>query len=119
MFRSEKPVDARALRLFLACLGACLGPRLLRVKGLIALQDDPGRPLLVQGAQHAFAPPARLPAWPTPEKGTRLVVIGDGLSEAEVAPLWRALEGSTRNDEADLAALADNPLAPKLGGLLS
>ena len=48
---------------FLDLLSELLGPRLLRVKGLIGLADNPDRPLLIHGAQHVFhaaARPARL-----------------------------------------------------------
>ena len=64
VFRSAAPIDAAAFARFLTLLGEAAGPRLLRVKGLVATADDPDRPWLIQGAQHAFAPPLRLPAWP-------------------------------------------------------
>jgi G3E family GTPase len=118
-FESETFASAAALARFLDLLRDLLGPRLLRIKGLIGLADDPGRPLLIHGAQHVFHPPRRLAGWPDGEARTRLVVIGDGVARSEIAPLWAALESAPRIDAPDLAALADNPLAPRRGGLLA
>jgi len=117
VFTTSEPVGAPALARFLARLGAMLGPRLLRVKGLVATAELPGRPLLIQGAQHVFHPPRRLPAWPDGARQTRLVVISDGLESADVESLWRALVGTPGIDRPDFAALTENPLAPRLGGL--
>jgi G3E family GTPase len=94
-----------------------LGPRLLRVKGLVATAELPDRPLVIQGAQHVFHPPRRLPAWPDGLRATRLVVISDGLDSAEVEHLWRALVSIPEIDRPDLAALTENPLAPRRAGL--
>ncbi len=60
VFESETFASAPALAHFLDLLRDLLGPRLLRVKGLIGLADDPARPLLIHGAQHVFHPPRRL-----------------------------------------------------------
>jgi G3E family GTPase len=119
VFESERLTAAPALARFLELLRELLGPRLLRVKGLIGLADDPARPLLIHGVQHVFHPPRRLAAWPDGERRTRLVVIGEGVAAGEIEPLWAALEGAPRIDAPDLAALADNPLAPRVGGLLA
>ena len=117
VFRSATPLKAAALVRFLDLLAAMAGPRLLRVKGLVATDDAPDRPWLVQGALHAFAPPQRLAAWPTGPHETALVVIGEGIA-APARALWDALTGAVAPDTPDLAALADNPLRPRGGGLL-
>jgi G3E family GTPase len=117
VFRSAAPLSAVAFVRFLDLLAALAGPRLLRVKGLVATDDAPDRPWLVQGAQHAFAPPVRLEAWPEGPRETALVVIGEGIA-APARKLWDALTGAVAPDTPDLAALAANPLAPRGGGLL-
>lgn len=119
VFESGALVQPPALGRFLDLLGALLGPRLLRVKGLIGLADDPGRPLLIHGAQHVFHAPRRLAAWPDGERLTRLVVIADGVAPAQIEALWSALAGAPQIDAPDLDALTDNPLAPRRGGLLA
>jgi G3E family GTPase len=74
-------------------LSARLGQRLLRCKGLLALGDGTA-PWAVQGVQGYFAPPMRLPAWPTPAPNGFLVCIGESISRAEldaiVAPVSSA-----------------------------
>ena len=117
VFRATTPLKAAALTRFLDLLAAMAGPRLLRVKGLVVTDDAPEQPWLVQGAQHAFAPPQRLPAWPDGPQETALVVIGEGIA-APAQRLWDALTGAIAPDAPDLAALADNPLTTRSGGLL-
>jgi G3E family GTPase len=114
-FVTERPVEAADFARFLRLLQEALGPRLLRVKGWIGTRDLPDQPWLIQGAQHAFSPPRRLAAWPGPRRETALVVISAGLESETVHRLWRALTGAPGIDEADLA---ENPLAPRRGGLL-
>jgi G3E family GTPase len=117
-FTMERSIEAAALARFLALLETRLGPRLLRVKGLIATQDRPDEPLVIESAQHAFSAPRRLKSWPNGRRETRLVVISEELDPAEGERLWRALTGAPETDEPDLIALTDNPLAPRRGGLL-
>jgi G3E family GTPase len=60
------------------------GDRILRMKGLVAVPGEPG-PRAIHAVQHTLYPSARLPAWPTEDHTTRLVFIGRGLEEREVA----------------------------------
>jgi hypothetical protein len=53
-----------------------------------------------------------LPAWPSEDRRTRLVVIGDELPEEAVRRLWDAFTGRPGVDMPDATAVADNPLAP-------
>ncbi len=117
VFRAALPIPAAAFARFLTLLGELAGPRLLRVKGLVATTDAPDRPWLVQGAQHALGPPLRLDAWPEGARETALVVIGENLGAA-TQRLWGALTGAVAPDAPDWAAIADNPLKPRLRGLL-
>ena len=119
VFVSETPIQPPALGRFLDLLSELLGPRLLRVKGLIGLADNPDRPLLIHGAQHVFHAPRVLSAWPDGERLSRLVVIADGVAPAKIEALWAALTGAPQIDAPDLDALTDNPLVPKRAGLLA
>jgi len=116
-FRSAAPIAPAAFARFLTLLGELAGPRLLRVKGLVATADAPERPWLVQGAQHVMAAPERLARWPAGATETTLVVIGEDVAKP-TQRLWDALTGVAATDAPDWAALADNPLAPRAGGLL-
>jgi G3E family GTPase len=68
----------------LAALLELRGDRILRMKGLVAVAGEPG-PRAVHAVQHTLYPSARLPAWPSEDHTTRLVFIGRGLEEREVA----------------------------------
>ena len=116
-FSDAAPVDEAALSQFFAALHRLAGPKLLRVKGLVHTRKNPAKPLVVQGAQHLVHTPRRLDAWPSGGPRTQLVVIVDGIAEAEIVALWRALRGIPEIDRPDLAALTENPLAPRVGGL--
>ena len=117
-FRSAEPIDPGAFAKFLALVGSMLGPRLLRLKGVFALADRPETPVLVDGVQHVFHAPRALPGWPDADCSTRAVIIVEGVAARDVDNLWAALTCVPRIDAPDLAALTDNPLAPRAGGLL-
>ena len=117
-FSTERPIETAALGRFLELLSVTLGPNLLRIKGLVGTRESPDQPLLIQGAQHVFHRPTSLAEWPSSRRETVLVVISDGLESEAVERLWRALTGVPELDRPDLAALTDNPLAPRRGGLL-
>ena len=71
----DRPVPFSAIEMFLDLLRSAHGDKLLRMKGIIELVDDPSRPLVVHGVQKLLHPPVRLPAWPDETRGTRLVLI--------------------------------------------
>ena len=116
--RIEDPVSAADFATFLRLLRDALGPKLLRVKGLVALAEHPDEPLVIHGVQHIFHSPRRLKAWPDKDRSTRIVAIVDDLEQSVVDRLWSALAGAPQIDRPDLAALADNPLAlSRAGGI--
>jgi G3E family GTPase len=115
---SDAPIAPASFDMFVELLRSAHGSKLLRLKGLVALADDPARPVIVHGVQHVFHPPVRLAAWPDEDRRTRLVFIVKDLPRAFVDGLWAALTGGVAPDQADAAALAANPLAPSRGGLL-
>jgi len=115
---SETPLPPAGFDMFLEFLTAALGRNLLRVKGVVALADDPSRPVAIHGVQHVFHPPHRLAAWPDDDHRTRIVFIVRDVEEQFLQGLYAAFAGAPRVDGADAAALANNPLAPRTGGLL-
>jgi G3E family GTPase len=115
---SEAPLAPAAFDMFLDLLRQAHGPRLLRVKGIVALSDDPSRPVVIHGVQHVFHPPHRLDAWPDADHRTRIVFIVKDLDESFVTGLYSAFAGTPAIGAPDAAALTDNPLAPRRGGLL-
>ena len=99
------------IELFLDLLRSTQGERLLRMKGIIEIAEDPERPLVIHGVQKLLHPPARLPAWPDGQRGTRLVLITYDLPEDYVRRLFGAFVGQPAVDAPDRAAMVDNPLA--------
>jgi G3E family GTPase len=108
---SDEPIRSGAFDLFLDLLRSAHGPQLLRVKGLVALAEDPDHPVVVHGVQHVMHVPAVLPRWPDADRRSRLVFIVKDLDRRFVERLWAALLGRPVIDGPDAAALADNPLA--------
>jgi len=66
------------------------GPDLLRVKGIVNVEGEPG-PVVVQGAQHVFHPPVTLDAWPGADRRSRIVFITRNLTRESVAALFAAV----------------------------
>jgi G3E family GTPase len=62
----------------------------LRLKGIVALSDDPERPVVVHGVQHVLHDRRRLDRWPGEDRRSRLVVIGDGISPEATRRLFAA-----------------------------
>lgn len=115
----EAPLDPRAFQIFLDLLRHAHGPKLLRVKGIAALADDPGRPVIIHGVQHLFHPAVRLAGWPDSDQRTRIVLIVDGLAQEFVERLFAAAIGQARTDTPDQTALTASPLDLRPGGLLA
>ena len=117
---ADDPISPAAFDAFLTMLQQAQGPKLLRVKGIVALSDDRARPIVVHGVQHVFHAPVRLEHWPDEDHRTRLVFIVKDLSQDFVERFFAAASGSIAPDEADLAAHRANPLGLSgSGGLLA
>ncbi|AXV16549.1 GTP-binding protein [Neorhizobium sp. SOG26] len=108
----DKPIDPMAIEMFVDLLRTAHGEKLLRMKAIVALSDNPERPLVLHGVQSVFHQPERLPKWPEgSDRLTRMVLITQDLPESFVADLFAAFTGQPRVDRPDRAALEDNPLA--------
>jgi G3E family GTPase len=109
---TETPIPAATLELFLDLLRSVHGAKLLRLKGIIQLAEEPEQPMVLHVVQHVLHPPARLPAWPDQDRRSRLVCVTYDLPPSVVRRLFDAFLGVPRVDAPDAAALTDNPLAP-------
>jgi len=107
----DQPIDRTAVAMFVDLLRSAHGEKLLRMKAIVMLSDDPSRPLVLHAAQSTLHPPARLEAWPGEDRRTRLVLITKDLEEDFVRDLFDAFIGKPRVGGADRVALTDNPLA--------
>ncbi|MDK1375172.1 MULTISPECIES: GTP-binding protein [unclassified Sinorhizobium] len=108
----DRPIEPMAVEMFIDLLRSAHGEKLLRMKAVVCLADNPERPVVLHGVQTVFHPPERLAAWPDPaDRRTRMVLITKGLEEVFVRDLFDAFTGKPRIDRPDAQALTDNPLA--------
>ncbi|WP_372421706.1 CobW family GTP-binding protein [Salinarimonas chemoclinalis] len=107
---ADEPVPQRALDLFLDMLRATQGPKLLRMKGIVALAESPEKPVVIHGVQHVLHVPAVLDAWPSADRRTRIVLIVKDLEKSYVESLWAAFRSQPAIDTPDRQALSENPL---------
>ena len=108
----DKPIEPMAIDMFVDLLRSAHGEKLLRMKAIVKLSDNPGRPLVLHGVQNIFHTPERLAAWPDPaDQRTRMVLITKDLPEAFVKDLFAAFTGTPGIDRPDGQAMTDNPLA--------
>jgi G3E family GTPase len=107
------------LELFLELLRATHGEKLLRLKGIVRLAEEPDQPLVLHAVQHVLHPPVRLPQWPDDDRRSRLVCVTRDLDPSVVQRLLDAFLGIPATDTPDKAALIDNPLAVRPGALLA
>ena len=108
----DRPVDPAAIGMFVDLLRSAHAEKLLRMKAVVQLADDPERPLVLHGVQSVFHQPERLERWPDPsDRRTRMVLITRDLPAEFVQSLFDAFTGTPRIDQADRQALEANPLA--------
>ena len=107
----DKPVDKLAVAMFMDLIASAHGEKLLRMKGIVELADDPQRPLVIHAVQQVIHPPQRLEQWPQGPRGTRIVLIVQDLGEEFVRRMFAAFTGTPSADTPDAQALTDNPLA--------
>jgi G3E family GTPase len=79
----DRPADWAGYAAWVGALRNLRGPDLLRIKGLLAIEDA-ARPYVVQSVQHVFSPPLRLPGWPSPDRRSRLVFIVRDIEQASL-----------------------------------
>ncbi len=108
---TDKPVPLNTLEMFLDLMRSAHGDKLLRMKGIVQLADDPDRPVVFHVVQHLMHPPARLEAWPDADRRSRMVCITKDLPPETVRKMFDAFLGVPQVDMPDKAALTDNPLA--------
>jgi G3E family GTPase len=109
---SDEAISAAVFDLFLELLKSVHGPNLLRVKGIVKIEETPDRPVVIHGVQHVFHPAAQLEAWPDADRRTRMVFIVRDIEPRVIRELFDAFLGRMNTDRPDRAALVDNPLVP-------
>lgn len=80
----DDPISGAAFDLWLDTLIALRGPDILRVKGIVFLEDIE-TPFVFHGVQHVFDLPVPLKDWPGGDQRSRIVVIARDLTRPELA----------------------------------
>jgi G3E family GTPase len=109
---ADEPIPTAAFEMFIDLVRSLHGPKLLRLKGIVKLAEEPARPLVIHGVQHVMHPPVRLEGWPDADERTRIVLITRDLAPQVVTRLFDAFRHRSAPDTPDIAALVDNPLVP-------
>ena len=76
-------LDWSAFGLWFSMLAHRHGDKLLRVKGILQVEDS-ATPVAVHAVQHMIHAPEHLPDWPDAERGSRIVFITQGLEQDAV-----------------------------------
>ncbi|NYT44277.1 GTP-binding protein [Alcaligenaceae bacterium] len=84
----DEPLDWIAFGVWFSMLLHRYGSVILRVKGILNLRGV-NVPTVIHGVQHLIHPPTHLDSWPSPDRRSRLVLIG---FLPDAAQLQRSLE---------------------------
>ena len=79
----DEPIDWTAFGIWLTMLLHTHGQDILRVKGLLNVQNV-DTPVVINGVQHIIHPPMHLDAWPDEDRRSRVVFIVRGLERAQI-----------------------------------
>jgi G3E family GTPase len=97
----EAPIPALALTLWMQALAEHAGPKLLRLKGLVAIAEaGADRPAALHAIRHVVHPLEWLEAWPSADRRSRIVLIGQGIPPHWPARLLAAIEAEVVEETA-------------------
>jgi len=99
-----EPLSWKVLEHWIAQLRRLRGKDLLRVKGVVFTKET-DLPVVMQGVQHIFQPPATLETWPWNPPSTKIVFITRNIDQAVVEKNLHALIKSNSAPEVCEAAL--------------
>jgi G3E family GTPase len=94
----DEPLHAVTLALLLSALAENCGADLLRVKGIVQVVEEPGRPAVIHGVQHVYHAPVWLDRWPSADRRTRMVFIGRNIRESWVRNLIDLLDAEVGDE---------------------
>jgi G3E family GTPase len=99
----EDPLSWQAVSGWLMMLRQWRGEDLLRMKGILNLQEE-NLPVAIHGVHHVFHPPVQLSAWPEGDRRSRIVFITRGFDRTDVEKSLFMLRSG------------DKPFVPALSG---
>jgi G3E family GTPase len=86
------PLVREEVQFLLEGIAQNLGPALLRVKGLVNIAEEPGRPAVIQGAQHLLHTMTWLDRWPDGDHRTRIIFITQGIPKENLKDIIDLLD---------------------------
>jgi len=110
----DTPVSWKLFSYWLELLAALRGEQMLRVKGIVAVEDHPEQPFVIHGVQHVFHPPIKLDRWPSNDRRTRLVFI---TRDMEMQELERTLRKFGQTSAECTSAFPLSPSSPSWASL--
>jgi G3E family GTPase len=113
VLQRDTPLPALALTLLLQALAEHCGSRMLRMKGLVAIEELPGQPAVIHGVRHVVAEPVFLDRWPSADQTTRIVFIGTGIPPYFPTRLLDAIEAEVRSESAAFRPRSPRPAADR------
>jgi G3E family GTPase len=78
-----QPLNWGGFGIWLSMLLHCHGEKILRLKGILNIEECPG-PVIFQCAQHLVHPPEHWDAWPTTDHRSKLMFIVRGLEPSDL-----------------------------------
>lgn len=93
----DDPIPSEVFDIWLDTLIKLRGPNILRVKGIVFLEDIE-MPFVFHGVQHIFDPPVPLRDWPGHDRSSRIVVIARDISRPELQRSLDMLRARLKRD---------------------
>lgn len=87
----ETPIPRKAFGLLLSYLTSKRGEDLLRIKGIVQIEESPDTPMIIHGVQHMIHPPKLLDQWPSEDRRSRIVFITRNLKEETIQSMLEAV----------------------------
>jgi G3E family GTPase len=88
----ESPLAREEVQFLLGGIAQNLGTGLLRVKGLVNVAEEPGRPAVIQGAQHLLHTMTWLDRWPDSDHRSRIIFITQGIPRDSLSDIIDLLD---------------------------
>lgn len=105
------PIPARIFEFWLDTLIALRGPDILRMKGIVHIEDMP-KPFVFHGVQHLFEPPVPLDTWPEGDRTSRVIVIARDIPKPDLEQslaVLRMRPAADADDEGLIVHTLDQP----------
>lgn len=88
----DEPMSRDELQFLLDGIAQNLGSGLLRVKGLVNVAEEPGKPAVIHGVQHLLHTMTWLEKWPDSDERTRVIFITQGIVRGKLEEIIELLD---------------------------